>query len=204
MGEVKQVLGVEVERLIGHPGNPNRMSGGVFKKLMGHIKRTGNYEPAVVRRHPEREGCFEILNGHHRVKALRQLGYEKVDCVVWDVDDDEALILLGTLNRLSGGDEVYRKSELIKKLSRSFGAKQLAMMLPDSAKTIERLKNLMAPAVLPKVKAFLNPLVFFVTDEQKMIVDEAIASAVDPGMQGTTAQKRAWAVVEILREAKRL
>ena len=46
-------------------------------------------------------------------------------------------------------------------------------------------------------------MVFFLTDEQKQIVDAALADAVDPGQKATAAQKRAWALVTILRKAKR-
>ena len=204
MGQ-RQIESIAIERLIAHPSNPNRMSEVTFKKLLSHIKRAGNYEPIIVRPHPQRRECFEIINGHHRTKALENLGYKEADCIVWQVDDDEVLILLATLNRLAGGDELDRKSELIKKLSRRFSSKELVKMLPDNAKSIERLSDLTKPlnAVNLRHKAFLNPVVFFLSDEQKQIVDDAIASAVETRANGTAAQKRAWAIVTILREAKR-
>jgi len=221
MEEAKKIESVAIDKLIGHRANPNRMSGASFKKLVGHIERTGNYEPIVVRPHPDESGCFEIINGHHRVEALKQLGRERCDCVVWQVDDTEALLLVATLNRLCGSDELDKKSELIKSLSKRFSTKELVGKLAESRKSIERLKELSRPVPVSsglnlRQKALLNPLMFFLTDEQKRIVDTALSKATQPhrirmgtalrqenkvayataGGQ-TAAQKRAEAIVKI-------
>jgi hypothetical protein len=205
MEQSKKLLSIGVDKLIAHPGNPNRMSEAMFKKLLGHIRRTGNYEPIIVRRHPSQEGCFEIINGHHRKKALEEMGNDRADCIVWEVDDEEAMILLATLNRLAGGDDIHRKSELIRKLSVKFSSKYLSKLLPDSRKSIEHLNELFEKQKTLRLedKPMLNATVFFLTDEQKQIVDAAIKEAVDPGAKGTRPQKRAWAIVEILRQARR-
>lgn len=195
---------IDLGCLAGREDNPNRMEMGVFKKLVGHIRRTGNYEPLVVRGHKDKAGCFEIINGHHRAKALRELGYEKANCVVWDIDDDEARIALLTLNRLGGSDDVFKKSRLIKELGERFDDKELCGMLAEGSRSIERLKNLAGGGFSREMdKVYLNPMVFFVNDEQKEVIDSAIAEAIEPGVNGTQAQKRAWAIVKILREAKR-
>ena len=233
MEEAKKIESVAIDKLIGHRANPNRMSGASFKKLVGHIERTGNYEPIVVRPHPDKSGCFEIINGHHRVEALKQLGRERCDCVVWQVDDTEALLLVATLNRLCGSDELDKKSELIKSLCKRFSTKELVGKLAESRKSIERLKELSRPVQMPSLwqsakvredsqrgrltaKALLNPLMFFLTDEQKRIVDTALSKATQPhkirmgtalGQENkaahataggqTAAQKRAGAIVKI-------
>jgi len=200
MLQTKQIESVEINKLIAHPANPNRMSNSTFRKLAGHIKRTGNYEPVIVRPHPKHNGCYEIINGEHRVKALKKLGRETCDCIVWQVDDSETLILLATLNRLAGADVLAKKAELIKALSRRFSAKDLAKNLPDTKRAIERLKDLHKPLV-PRAtehKAFLNPLVFFLTNDQKQTVDKAIASIPAEGKE-TAAQRRARAITEIAK-----
>ncbi len=200
-----KIESIRLDKLIAHPANPNRMAGSVFKKLASHIGRSGNYEPIVVRRHPSKDGCFEIINGHHRKKALEELGTETADCLIWDVTDDQALILLSTLNRLSGNDDLHKKSELIKQLSRRLNIKELSRMLPDSRKSIEHLKNLghAGRKITILNKCMLNAVVFFLTDEQKQIVNTSLSEAMDPGIKGTGAQKRAWAIVGILRQARR-
>ena len=58
MAEKKQIKSICLDRLVCHPGNPNVMSEASFGKLVGHLRRSGNYEPLVVRRHGKKRGCF--------------------------------------------------------------------------------------------------------------------------------------------------
>jgi len=198
MTTAKQIESIAIDRLIAHPANPNRMSDSVFNKLTNHIKRTGNYEPIIVR--SGGGDSYQIINGHHRVMALRKLGRESADCIVWQVDDAQTLLLLGTLNRLCGNDELYKKSELIQKLSKSFSVKELTSQLPDGASAIERLKDLTKlPRPLTLAKPFLNGVVFFLDDEQKAVVDEAVKKAEPANAKLTGAQKRAAAIVKIAK-----
>lgn len=204
MLETKRIESVGIDKLIAHPANPNRMSNSTFGKLTAHIERTGNYEPVIVRPHPKRVDCFEIINGHHRVRALKKLGCKTCDCIVWHVDDSESLLLLATLNRLGGHDVLEKKAELIKILSERFSTKDLSKQLPDTKTAIERLSRLAgiykpARPVTLGHKAFLNPLVFFLTDDQKQTVTEAIEAATAGGGQSTAAQQRAKAIIRIAR-----
>ena len=165
-GKIKQIA---LSKLIAHPDNPNVMSDATFRKLVRNIERTGLYEPIVVRPHPDKKGHFEIINGHHRVKALERLGHKEADCVVWDVDDEQTAVLLTTLNRLAGSDTLAKKIELLKKLTERMGTAQLAKLLPQTAKQIERLTNLRLNSVPVRLNAesFAVPLVFFVTKQQQ-------------------------------------
>jgi ParB-like chromosome segregation protein Spo0J len=195
----KQIISIALNKLIAHPGNCNRMNDSTFGKLFRHIERTGNYEPIIVRTHPKRKGSFEILNGHHRLRVLEKLGAACAECVVWEADDTEALVLLATLNRLAGSDDVYKKSRLVLGLSRHFKSKDLARMLAESRKSIDRLKKLKRPITAEKLaaKSFLNPMMFFLTGEQKIVVEKAIGQAVADEIKGTAAQKRAAGLVKI-------
>lgn len=196
--ELKRIESISMDRLIAHPGSCNRMSQSRFRKLVGHICVSGNYEPVIVRRHGRHSGCYEIVNGHHRMQALRQLGAERVDCVVWDVDDDETAVLLGTLNRLEGRDDVDMRSRLVKTLSDKYDSRSLAKMLPETRKGIERLRDLSAARPRVKAKAMLNPIVFFVSDEQKALVEGALKEALDPAdTAATNAQRKVWSLVKI-------
>jgi hypothetical protein len=183
-----RVQTIELDKLIAHPGNPNRMSESTFKKLVRNIERTGRYEPIVVRPHPLRKNHFQIINGHHRCKALEKLGHKAADCVVWDIDDERADILLATLNRLCGSDELGRKLALLKRLSKSMESRDLARLVPQTAKQIERLTNLKMPRIPAGAKGFSNPMVFFVNDAQQKVVEKALSSAVAEAMADRSAQ----------------
>jgi len=203
------IKSIPLSKLIAHPGNPNVMSETTFRKLVRNIERTGLYEPIAVRPHPKSEGCFEIINGHHRVKALDRLGRKEADCVIWDVDDEQTNVLLATLNRLCGSDEPAKKIALLKDLTKRMGSAELAKLLPASAKQIDRLTNLKLSDVLIKTDAgqFAIPLVFFVSQQQKDVIERALemaylAPALDcansrGGPNLSKAQRRASAITKI-------
>jgi ParB family chromosome partitioning protein len=198
------VQAIELEKLIAHPDNPNKMSNATFGKLVRNIGRTGRYEPIVVRPHPIREGYFQIINGHHRCQALLKLGYKAGDCVVWDIDDEEAEILLATLNRLCGSDELGRKLNLLRQLSKRMESKELARLVPQTAKQIERLTNLKIPIMPAEAKGFSTPMVFFVNDAQGEVVEKALSSAVAEAMADKSAQKKADGKTKAARRAAAL
>jgi len=212
------ICSISLSKLIPHPANPNSMSESNFRKLVRNIEKTGLYEPIVVRRSlpipgtgavstgrsPEKKNCFQIINGHHRVKALEKLGRKEAYCVVWDVDDEQTEILLATLNRLCGSDLTSRKIELLKGLSSRLKTAELAKLLPQTKKQIERLINLKLTIKIPQINAecLAIPLVFFVTKHQQEIIEKAIASAyLAPGFtrgaETSRPQRRAAAITEI-------
>ncbi|MGA2323374.1 MAG: ParB/RepB/Spo0J family partition protein [Sedimentisphaerales bacterium] len=211
-GKIKSIA---LSKLLAHPDNPNVMSKATFRKLVRNIERTGLYEPIIVRPHPNKKDHsatadkFQIINGHHRVKAIEQLGHKEADCVVWDVDDEQTNILLTTLNRLAGSDTPSKKIELLKKLTERMGTAQLAKLLPQTAKQIERLTNLKLAIAPIKAQAeqFAIPIVFFVTKQQQGVIENALSTIenrISPerdtlrwSNEMTKAQRRAAAITEI-------
>jgi len=194
------VQSISLDRLIAHPDNPNRMSKGNFSKLVRNIERTSLYEPLTVRRQGE---YFQIINGHHRLEALKKLGYAAADCVVWDIDDEQVDVLLATLNRLCGSDILDKKLILLRRLNEKTLAQELARLLPLTGKQIERLANLKLPAVPAKGQAkaggmcFAVPLVFFVNESQQRIIEEAILKAECTEKEKSKAQRRAEALTKV-------
>jgi len=191
-------MSIPIDKLVAHPGNPNRMSKRNFARLVRNIERTGRYEPLVVRRQGD---CFQIINGHHRCQALKQLGFEAVDAVVWEVDDTEAEILLSTLNRLGGSDALEKKLALLDRINRNMHAREMARLLPFTRSQIERLKNIKVPSVPAKisVKNFAVPMVFFLSDTQQQVVEQALSLAHGAQSEKTKAARNAAALTEIAR-----
>jgi len=190
-----RVSKIALDKLVAHPDNPNRMSKTNFAKLVRNIERTGRYEPLVVRPCPQknchscasrspddnRKSCFQIINGHHRWQALRELGYKTADVIVWDIDDRDADILLATLNRLGGSDILEKKLALLKRLNQRMEIGKLAKLLPFRTGQIERLAELTISncrmTVENRKPKFLNPLVFFVNDKQQKTIENALSLA---------------------------
>jgi len=203
-----QVSPIAVEKLVAHPDNPNRMSKRNFAKLFRNIERTGRYEPLVVRPCPRRAGFFQIINGHQRSQALQGLGYKTVDAIVWDVDDRDADMLLATINRLGGSDVLEKKLALLSRLSKQKQVNDLAKLLPATRRQLERLSRLKISNCRTAIEKcnsqiragqskFANPLVFFVNDEQKEIIENALTVAREARGGKTKAARNAAALAFI-------
>jgi len=188
---------VPLDQLRPHPLNANVMPEDLRAKLKAHIRSTGRYPFIVVRPHPEEPGCFQVLDGHHRVDILRDLGHREARCDIWAVDDREAKLLLATLNRLEGQDVPIRRAQLIHELLGEMNLGDLAGLLPETDKQLEELESLLqfpaeeiaallaaeaeeAEKVLPRV------LTFVVTAEQEELIERAVELASD----GTAGRDR--------------
>ena len=175
-----KIVEIELGKLIAHPANANVMSEPLVKRLRKHIEQTGMYEPLVVRRHPRQAGCYELLNGHHRKGVLEQLKHERAQCVVWDVSDAQALMLLATLNRLSGRDDAHRRAELLGQLAEGCDHKRLLESLPETRKQLQKLlalREVPEPVTPDELEVMPVAMTFFVTAEQKAIVEQGLKVA---------------------------
>ncbi len=197
---VNQVSSISIDKLVAHPDNPNRMSKGNYAKLVRNIERTGRYEPLVVRPCRQRGGFFQIINGHQRCRALAELGYETAEVIVWDLDDHEADVLVATVNRLGGRDVLDKKLAVLRRLNRQMNSRELAKLLPLSRTQIERLTRIGTQELSPVKPArveFAAPLVFFVSDEQKMMIESALSAVRERSAAKTRAEKNATALASI-------
>lgn len=214
------LFSIAIKDLIPHPDHPNRMSKRKFAKLVYNIERTGRYEPLVVRPCPATNchscqnrnpgtlrkashDCYQIINGYHRWKALNQLGYETVDTVVWDIDDNDTDIMLATLNRLVGSDVLDKKLGLMDRLNRHKPSSELAKILPYTAKQIHRLAHMRSgqvPRTKPTKPTFANPVVFFLSDAQQEIVEKALSNVRESQGEKTRAAKKAVALTHIAQQ----
>jgi hypothetical protein len=107
---------------------------------------------------------------------------------VWEVDDDEARLLLATLNRLEGRDDPSARARLVAHLAEGRSPEDLARLLPEPADAVERLLVLAKPppaALDPAaIEPPARPMTFFLSAEQYALVADAlreVAAAVTSG-----------------------
>jgi hypothetical protein len=186
------IQAIALEKLVAHPDNPNKQSRVNFTRLVRNIEQTGRYEPLIVRPCPDKAGA---------------------DCIVWDIDDEQTDILLATLNRLGGTDQLSKKLKLLKRLNKRLNSGELAKLIPQNKKQIERLSSMLdsrcsildsckSQIANPNSKIFANPMVFFLDDEQQQIVENALSLAeqnnsVIVSKAGTKAARKAAALTTI-------
>ena len=168
---------IAIDKLVAHPANSNVMSEELLVKLRRHIARHGNYEPLVVRPHPEQAGHYQLINGHHRKLVLARMGHKHADCVVWDISDDETLMLLATVNRLSGQDDPKKRAQLLAVLAGRFKDKELLRNLPEKRHQLQKILSLNQPAKMvqpEKIAELPQALTFFVNKNQKKIIEQGL------------------------------
>lgn len=73
-----------------------------FKQIIASIEAVGLIEPLSVTK-PDRSGQYTLLDGHTRLVALKQLGFEKAPCII--ATDDESFTYNNRVNRLSSIQE---------------------------------------------------------------------------------------------------
>ena len=61
-------------------------------KMVDSVKEYGVMTPAIVR--PRRDGGYEIVAGHRRCHASQRAGADTMPCIVRELDDDTAIILM--------------------------------------------------------------------------------------------------------------
>lgn len=163
---------IELSRLHAHPHNSNVMPEPWLEKLVEHLRSTQRYPPVIVR---PLGGDYQILDGHHRVEALRRLEVAAVRCVVWEVDDEQALLLLATLNRLQGSDDPRKRGALIAQLSQNRTLGALEKLLPERREQLRKLVDVAATLPMPRVPRVLAEqpvsLQFFVLPDQRRAIE---------------------------------
>lgn len=194
---------LSLDHLDDHPLNANVMSAQAFAKLVKHIDTSGRCPPLIVRPHPREpsrdQGRFQILDGHHRARALRTLGFEEARCEIWDADDARATMLLLTLNRLHGEDDPRKRGQLLTDLALGMDLEQLTQWLPEDASHIEALIQLAQPpkepelALPPDVDAMPQAVTFFLAEPARKRLFEKLESV---------APDRSAALVKLLQLEK--
>lgn len=164
-----------IDRLDAHPANSNVMPKALLDKLAAEIERTGFYPPIIVRPIGDR---YQILDGHHRALVLKQLGQATADTVVWKADDEQALLLLATLNRMRGEDDPRKRAALLTKLRESMDVKELAKRLPEDGQRVRKMLALHAAPPSPKQAQSMDQmpvcLHFFLLPAQRKAVEQKL------------------------------
>jgi ParB-like chromosome segregation protein Spo0J len=136
-----ELVRIPLGDLVPHPLNPNVMPGDLKAKLAANIRASGRYPPLIVR--PLDSGSFQIMDGHQRADVLRDLGEATALCYVWPASDEEALILVATLNRLEGQDIPGKRAALISELQAHHALAELARLLPEDEAQLEATLELL-------------------------------------------------------------
>lgn len=131
-------------------------------ELAQSLKEQGQIQPVKVR---TVNGCYEIVYGHRRVEAARRAGFDSVEAIVEELDDDSAFlqalienIQREDMNPLDEGEGLaeaqrrfrWSQRELAEKLGLSLGFVQSRLTLLQQSPEIKNMLFDDSPKVTPK------------------------------------------------------
>lgn len=130
---------ISTKRLHADPRSANVMTDERRAKLRANIEYHQHVPPLIVRPHPKKKQHHMVIDGHQRLRVLTEMGWSELPCMIWDVDEQQAGLLLATLNRLRGEDHPHKRAELIEGLLTHFNKAQLVELLPETQAQIDDL-----------------------------------------------------------------
>lgn len=82
-----------------------------YQKIKRSITEFGCVEPIIV------NSDMTVIGGHQRLKVLKELGYEEVECVILDLDKNKEKALNIALNKITGEWDNAKLEELLAELN---------------------------------------------------------------------------------------
>jgi ParB family chromosome partitioning protein len=70
--------------------------------LAESIKHEGQQKPIICRPHPEKSNVYQVIDGEHRVRAVRKLERSLIRAEVKTLSDEEAMYLALYINQIHG------------------------------------------------------------------------------------------------------
>jgi ParB family transcriptional regulator, chromosome partitioning protein len=98
---------IQLKLLIEIPGRRRKLSKEAYVALRENLRHNKLIHPVVVRK--LEDGTYEIISGHHRVDAYRELGREQIRAVIMDSSDEEATDGAFNVNLIQSGLTDYEK-----------------------------------------------------------------------------------------------
>lgn len=88
--QIKEIPLAEISDFLDHPFKVK--ADDAMLEMAESVKQYGVLVPVLVR--PKTDGGFEMVAGHRRKKASEMAGMESIPCLVRELDDDQATIIM--------------------------------------------------------------------------------------------------------------
>lgn len=117
--------------------NPNHMPSNTMKKLKLSMTKFTLLNPIIVRKIAKDN--FEIVDGEHRLKAARELGWSEIQAkIIEATEEDVAKLILATT--IKGKHNLYETLDIVEKLKKTEDQDTLSACNLDKLKVERRIK----------------------------------------------------------------
>ncbi len=89
----EKVQEIDISKICNFPDHPFKVNDDdKMKEMVKSVKEYGVILPVIVR--PKENGTYEMISGHRRKRACELAGIKQIRCIVKNLSDDEATILM--------------------------------------------------------------------------------------------------------------
>jgi hypothetical protein len=139
MGEIvdqSKFKAIEADKLVKAAWNYKTDNAELGAKLVENIKRNGQIENIIVRQ--LETGFYEVVNGNHRLDALKTIGAKRVMCYdLGKVTAQEAYRVAIETNETKFSTDVVKLGGLISEIASGSSVDELIASMPYSAQEME-------------------------------------------------------------------
>ena len=225
-GSIPEIRDIDISLIDDFPDHPFKVAENEeLYELTDSIKEQGVLIPAIVR--PKENGRYEMIAGHRRKRASELAELSTLRCIVSDLDNDAATIIMVDTNlrqrqqilpsekakaykmRLEAIKNQGARTDLTSRpLGEKWSADKLAEESPDSARQIHRFVRLnnLVPELLEFVdegKIGLRPAVelsYLDEERQRDVVDMIDESECFPSHDQTIRMRKAFDEGKLTRD----
>ena len=91
--KAEKVEEIELSKISNFPDHPFKVvDDEKMEEMVKSVKEYGVIIPVIVR--PKENGTYEMISGHRRKRACELAGVKQIRCIVKNLSDDEATILM--------------------------------------------------------------------------------------------------------------
>ena len=95
--DIKKIIPIKIKDITDFPEHPFKViDDDKMQEMVKSIKENGVMLPVIVR--PKKDGGYEMISGHRRKKACQLANLEEIPCIIKDLTDEEATILMVDTN----------------------------------------------------------------------------------------------------------
>ena len=137
----EKVQEIDISKISNFPDHPFKVNDDEkMQDMVKSIKEYGVILPVIVR--PKEDGTYEMISGHRRKRACELAGVKQIRCIVKNLSDDEATILMVDSN--------IQREEILPS-EKAFAYKMKLEAMKHQGKNIDIDENETSASMVPKL-----------------------------------------------------
>jgi len=139
---INEIIMVDIGKIRPNKYNPNVMDEKVFEQTRKNVLKEGLVGAITCREDKKEKGKYIIIDGEHRWKIAKSLGYTKMPIIVLERKLSDAMISTINFNKLRGEFDTLRLATVIHELNKTYSMKELEDRLGYTLDELNGLEKL--------------------------------------------------------------